>query len=154
MAKLILEGQTHDIPDEIATNGTTTAEQDQHLLDVLRPNFDLAANATLRREQKDGVLTITIVKAPLTKGVDGSYERILGRLLSFPHEMSPLLEMACTLQLMEARGRLNRDRLIALRPQIEHVLEADKAGQRAMLHARQVLAQAPALASVTVPTGF
>lgn len=154
MAKLILEGQTHEIPDEVAKNGATIAEQDHNLLDVLRPNFDLAANATLRREEKDGVLTITVVKAPLTKGADGSYARIVGRLVQAPHEMSRLLEFACTLHLMEAQGRLNRDRLIALRPQIEHVLETDRADQRRITSARQVLTQAPAMPSVTVPIGF
>lgn len=154
MTKLVIEGQTYDIPDEVATHGATVAEQDQHLLDVLRPNFELAANATLRRETKDGTLTITVVKAPGTKGAAASYERIVRALAQAPHEISPLMAFACSVQLLEVRGKLTRDRLIRLRPRIEEVLSVDEDEQAAISFARQVLMQAPPVASATIPVGF
>ena len=82
MAKLIIEGQTHAVPDELVRNGSSVAEQDENLRQALRPNFDLAANATFQRVEKDGELTVTVIKAPGRKGSgNAGYQRVVQRLL-------------------------------------------------------------------------
>jgi len=140
MAKLIIEGQTHTVPDELVRNGSSVAEQDENLRQALRPNFDLAANATFQRVEKDGELTVTVIKAPGRKG-SGS-------------EMTPVMLLACEMQMMEARGQLDRDALIALRPRTERALEGGRRDQQRVMKARQALFAAPAVASPVVPAGF
>ena len=52
------------------------AEQDENLRQALRPNFDLAANATFQRAEKDGELSVTVIKAPGRKGgANAGYRR-------------------------------------------------------------------------------
>jgi hypothetical protein len=76
------------------------------------------------------------------------------RLLDAGGEMTPVMLLACEMQLMEARGQLDRDALIALRPRIEEVLEGGKRDQQRVTTARQALLAAPAIASPVVPVGF
>ena len=156
MAKLIIEGQTHTVPDDLVRNGSTVAEQDENLRQALRPNFDLAANATFQRAEKDGELTVTVIKAPGRKGSGGSaaYRRVVQRLLEAGDEMTPVMLLACEMQMMEARGQLDRDALIALRPRIERALESGRRDQQRVMKARQALFAAPAVASPIVPAGF
>ncbi len=156
MAKLIIEGQTHTVPDELVRNGDSVAEQDENLRQALRPNFDLAANATFQRVEKDGELTVTVIKAPGRKGsgTDAGYRRVMQRLLEAEGEMTPMMLLACEMQVMEARGQLDRDALIALRPRIESVLEEGRRDLQRVTTARQVLFAAPVVASPVVPVGF
>ena len=155
MAKLIIEGQTHTVPDELVRNGGSVAEQDENLRQALRPNFDLAANATFQRAEKDGELTVTVIKAPGRKGSgNAAYRRVVQRLLEAGGEMTPVMLLACEMQMMEARGQLDRDALIALRPRIERALESGRRDQQRVMKARQALFAAPAVASPVVPAGF
>jgi hypothetical protein len=156
MAKLIIEGQTHTVPDELVRNGSSVAEQDENLRQALRPNFDLAANATFQRVEKDGELIVTVIKAPGRKGsrTDAGYRRVVQRLLDAEGEMTPMMLLACEMQVMEARGQLDRDALIALRPRIESVLEEGRRDLQRVTTARQALFAAPVVASAVIPTGF
>ncbi len=133
MAKLIIEGQTHTVPDELVRNGSSVAEQDENLRQALRPNFDLAANATFQRVEKDGELTVTVIKAPGRKGSgNAGYRRVVQRLLDARSEMTPVMLLACEMQMMEARRK----------------------DQQRVMKARQALFAAPAVASPVVPAGF
>jgi hypothetical protein len=155
MAKLIIEGQTHTVPDELVRHGSSVAEQDENLRQALRPNFDLAANATFQRAEKDGELSVTVIKVPGRKGsASAGYRRVVQRLLDAGGEVTPMMLLACEMQMMEARGQLDRDALIALRPRIEGALEGGRRDQQRMMTARQVLYAAPAVASPVVPVGF
>lgn len=155
MAKLIIEGQTHTVPDELVKNGATVAEQDANLRDALRPNFDLAANATFRREEKDGETIVTVMKAPGTKGyADARYARLVERLQKAPHTLSASMELDCELRLLAAQGRLDLDALLALQPRLDQVLTDGQSVHRTMTQARQVLMHAPAVAGACVPPGF
>src|SRR5947209_8864697 len=110
MAKLIIEGQTHAVPDELVRNGRSVAEQDETLRQALRPNFDLAANATFQRVEKDGELTVTVIKAPRRKGGGtAGYQRVVQHLLDAGGEMTPMMLLACEMQMMEARGQLRSE---------------------------------------------
>ena len=155
MAKLIIEGQTHEVSDALVRNGAAVAEQDQNLRDALRPNFDLAADATFLRSEKDGVLTVTVVKSPGRKGSgQQGYTRIVRRLAAGKSELTPVMLLACEVQLLEARGQLQLAKLIVLRPRIERVLAGGRSDQQRMAAARRVLLEAPATAATTVPAGF
>jgi hypothetical protein len=155
MAKLIIEGQTHTVPDELVRNGSSVAEQDENLRQALRPNFDLAANATFQRAEKDGELTVTVIKAPGRKGSGSAgYRRVVQRLLDAEGEMTPMMLLACEMQVMEARDQLDRDALLALRPRIESVLEEGRRDLQRVTTARQALFAAPVVASPVVPVGF
>lgn len=68
--------------------------------------------------------------------------------------MTPMMLLACEMQMMEARGQLDRDALIALRPRIEGVLEGGRRDQQHVMTARQALFAAPTVASPVVPIGF
>ncbi len=151
MAKLIIEGQTHTVDDAVLTSGTTVAEQDQNLRDALRPTFELVANATFQREQKDGELVVTVLKAP---GPKGGYEQIVQCLRDAPGVLSPPMELACELQLLEVRNQLDRDTLLAQRNRIEATLGQGQHIRKRIEFARTVLLEAPAVASRTVPVGF
>ncbi len=131
------------------------AEQDQNLRDALRPNFDLAADATFQRRDADGVLTVTVVKSPGRKGSghDG-YARIVRRLGEVPSDLTPVMCLACEVQLAEARGQLTLPKLLALRPRIERVLAENRKDQQCMAATRRVLLESPAAATPAVPAGF
>src|SRR5437763_1409278 len=107
MAKLIIEGQTHTVPDELVRNGSSVAEQDENLRQALRPNFDLAANATFQRVEKDGELTVTVIKAPGRKGSGSAgYRRVVQRLLEAPLKFLPRCLLPRTIE--EAGDYLDR----------------------------------------------
>ncbi len=112
MAKLIIEGQAHEVPDILVLNGATVAEQDQ------------------------------------------GYTRIVRRLAAGKSELTPVMLLACEVQLLEARGQLQLAKLIVLRPRIERVLAGGRSDQQRMAAARRVLLEAPATAATTVPAGF
>lgn len=59
--KITIEGQTLDLPAEIAAT-------DEGLKAALQPFFPGAANAKFLRTEKDGVVTVNVVKQAGTKG--------------------------------------------------------------------------------------
>jgi len=150
----MIEGQPHQIPSALATTGETITEQDENLRQALRPNFDLAANATFGRVEKDGQLTITVLKAPGRKGADlRQYERLVQRLRDAPAEITEMMVLACEVQMLEGRGRLDVETLIRLRPRIDQALKGDRRDLQRMTMARRVLCDAPAVESASVPAG-
>jgi len=156
MADLVIEGQTHTVADWLVNNGSSLAERDMHLREALRPNFDLAADATFQRVERDGVLTVTVHKNPGRKGQERGcgYGRVVQRILAAPGEMTPLVTVACELQMLEARGQLDYEALIRWRPRIERVLEEGARDQRRVEAVLRRLLEAPAVPSATVPVGF
>ena len=97
MATLVIEGIHHEIDDAFANLGNSVEESDQRLREALRGQFDIIANATMRRETKDGKLEITVVKNPGTKGSD----HLLQTLLAAPDYLNPGYALDCELRLME-----------------------------------------------------
>src|SRR5713226_8727438 len=155
MANLIIEGQTHTVPDALVLSGATTAEQDEQLRNALRPNFALAANATFKREQPEGgELTVTVIKSPGTKGGDQhAYTRIVGRLLCAPDALCGGFALACEMHILEMRLQLDMDALVDLQPRMERVLATGAREQEQISRASRVLAEARAIASSGVPAG-
>lgn len=61
LIKLPADGQEFELDDEIA-------KDDETLKRALTPVYPDAANATFQRSEKNGVMTITVVKRAGTKG--------------------------------------------------------------------------------------
>jgi hypothetical protein len=154
MGELHIEGQVHTVPDDILAHGATVYEQDQFLREALRSQFDLAANASFKREQKDGKLVVSVVKTPGTKGSEAMYERILSALRAAPNEISTLMRVALALHLLEARGRLDGDALVDWQPRLERALAVGRQEQKAIAQALLVLRRASAAPARAVPDGF
>lgn len=154
MAVVILEGQSYPIPDEMATSGETVAKQDENLREVLRPQLDLVAGATFLRAEKDGELTITVLKAPGRKGASVTlYECLLSRLRAAPSEITEVMLVEAEVQLLEARGKLNLPTLIQYRPKIAAVLAKSDQDLQRMETARKILLNAPAVVASVLPPG-
>ena len=154
MANVIIEGQTHVIPDALAASGETVEEQDRNLRDVLRPNFDLAAGATFHRTTTNDVLTITVLKAPGRKGASlPLYSRLLRRLIDAPPELSMAVVVQAEVQQLRANGGLDLDALIRLRPKIAAALEQSERDIGRIETAMNILAQAPAVVASVIPSG-
>jgi hypothetical protein len=154
MAQIVIEGQTHIVADWLVNNGASLAQRDQNLREALRPNFDLAADATFQRVEKDGVQTVTVIKNPGRKGGDHAFDRVVRRLLAAPGELTPMMTVACELQIQEARGQLDCEALIRWRSRIERVLEEGSRDQRLVTAARRRLLEAPTIPSSVVPVGL
>jgi hypothetical protein len=70
--KIKIEGQEIDMPEEIAGD-------DASLKSALAPYFPGAANAKfMRSEEKDGVITVTVVKQAGTKGAKAEFKKPVG----------------------------------------------------------------------------
>src|SRR5437588_4130774 len=115
MATLKIEGQHYQIDDAIANGGATVQESDQILRDALRPTFEIAAGAIFQRETRDGQLLITLVKQPGPKGAS----RALHHLLQAQAMINSAMELACEMQLLEARDMLDLPALLAIQPRID-----------------------------------
>jgi hypothetical protein len=61
MAKVKIEGNTLDLPDEVANSNKS-------LIDALTPYYPAAANATIKREGKGAGMVVTVTKKAGTKG--------------------------------------------------------------------------------------
>jgi hypothetical protein len=150
MATLIIEGQEHEFDDAFANLGATVEESDQLLRNALRGSFDIIANATFRREDKNGNLTITVIKNPGTKGSD----RLLSTLLDAPEYFNPVYMLDCQLRMQEVQAPFDLPTLLGLQSQIR---EALKVGRALDIDARKVhryLLSAAPTPSTCVPRGF
>jgi hypothetical protein len=154
MGELHIEGQIHVVPDDILAHGATVPEQDQFLREALRSQFDLAANASFRREQREGKLVVSVVKTPGTKGGESMYERLLRALRAAPNEISTPMRIALNLHLLEARGQLDADALVDWQPRLERALEVGRQEQKEMAKALLVLRRASPAPARAIPDGF
>ena len=150
MATVKIEGQEYEIEDAIANGGTSVQESDQLLRDALRPNFEIAAGAVFQRETRNDKLYITLVKQPGPKGALG----VLQRILDAPASINPAMALACELHMLEARGALDLEALLAVQPRIDQAVRRGTAEERAIREALHVLASAPAVKGSDVPVGL
>jgi hypothetical protein len=157
MAKLIIDGQTREVPDTLVQIGATVEEQDRNLRDALRADNELMANATIRREEKGGELVVTVIKNPGTKGAShrGGYAGVLQVLHQAKPVVNPAFQLACEMMIAEGQGTMNAQTIIALRPQIEWVLKKGRADRNRIRQAYLVLKRARAVPDLShVPVGF
>lgn len=109
--KILIEGQTIPVPPEIGEN-------DENVKKALAPFFPEAANAMITRTEKDGVITVNVVKKAGSKGEDP-----LKILLHLPESINPAIALRQELAQRYPAG-LDAEAMIELDQQIDSAIEA------------------------------
>lgn len=142
-AKVLIEGQTIELDEEIAGD-------DETLRAALKPAWPDAANATFVRTTKDGVMTVKVVKKAGTKGTSA----IVADLLLAPEQINPVLVMQRRLAQMESNRTVSHLQMLNLKPEIERAVEEGRAELGAVSGAKDALLEAQTEAGSCVPLGF
>jgi hypothetical protein len=145
-----VEGQEIAVPEEVG------ALEDADLKRALTPMFPGAANSKIERAEKDGTITITVIKLAGAKGNRRKSKKGGGfaALLTVKNRRNPTVELYLQLHVRQV-DTLNPLQLIGLSEEIDKVLDA---GQRQL---EQVIAAHARLCRTTpqegtdfVPVGF
>jgi hypothetical protein len=150
MAILAIEGQDHQIDDAFVNLGSTVEESDQLLRNALRGQFDIIANATFRREMKDGTTKITVIKNPGTKGND----RLASVLLDAPEYVNPAYMLDCQLRMQEVQAPFDLPTLLGLQSRIREALKVGRVLDVDASKVHRSLLRAAPTPSTCVPPGF
>lgn len=134
-------GQSLPIEDRIARD-------DNLLRQALAIVYPGAANADIKREEKNGELVVSVIKRAGSKG------HPLAVLKAAPEEVNPALLMAWELKKMERAGEFDLRVSVAVQGQVRKALnegEIEKARIDKMLRTLKLLKPCPAR---QVPVGF
>jgi hypothetical protein len=164
MAQIILsgDGMTINIDDEIARS-------DELLKRALSPHYPDLANALISRDEKDGLLKVTVSKRA---GPKGSYPFEPGRvdrgntvvlaLEEVPPHLNPALALAWHLYSRspfaaspgEGEGEQPLEMLLALQEEIEQAISEGESEASEIKRAVELLKIAPSVPSRRIPEGF
>jgi hypothetical protein len=160
MAQIILsgDGMTIEIEDEIARS-------DAMLKRALAPHYPDLANALITREEKDGLLKVTISKRAGPKGYNQESEKgqpglIVAALEEAPEYLNPALALAWQLIHLEPFGDgengtgLSLEERLALQKVIAEVTLEGEAEAALIEKTIRILETAPATPASQVPKGF
>src|SRR5258708_17474735 len=116
MIKVILEGQTIQMPDEVA-------QTDEGLIRALTPLYPDVANAEIARKTEGGETVITVVNRPGPKGIDtngqpGGRAEVTAALLAEPDEPNPAVRLCLELRGLDL-ATASPEQLLALRERID-----------------------------------
>ena len=145
-----IEGQEIDIPEEVG------ALEDADLKRALTPMFPGAANSKIERAEKDGTVTITVVKLAGAKGNGRKSKKGGGfaALLSCKSRRNPTVEFYQELHGQEL-GELDPYQLIGISSDIDKALEAGHRQLEQMIAAHARLRRTvPQEGMAFVPLGF
>ncbi len=137
MAKIMLEGQTFELPDMLVAD-------DEILKRTLTPYYPDVANATIARKQQDGCLEITVTKRPGSKG----NQAVLDALEQAPRQVNAAVEV-----FFQVRD-LGIEDILAQMDRINATIKAGEQDMRSVTSALEQLGHAPATAARLVPIGF
>lgn len=139
---VIVENQRIPLPN------TTTS--DDEIRKMITPFWPSAANAEIKRETKEGIIEITLVKRPGTKG-----SGVLAALrASATDGTNPAVAMYYRLLNDAAMDEMDLTRLLPLRQDIEAALAAGQAEAQAVRQALRALQVAAPSPHTKVPEGF
>lgn len=160
MAQIILAGDgiTIEIEDEIARS-------DETLKRALAPHYPDLANALITREEKDGLLKVTVSKRAGPKGYDHESEKgqpglIVAALEEAPQYLNPALALAWQLTQLDPFGDeengtgLSLEERLALQKVISDVTLEGEAEVALIEKTIRLLETAPAIPASQVPKGF
>jgi hypothetical protein len=139
--KLPDNGQETQLADEIA-------KSDDLLKQALAIVMPGASNIDIKREEKDGVLTVTVVKKAGTKG------NYLEVLKAAPDEINPAIVLAHEFQARETAGDISWDELLTRGSEIDQAVAAGEGEAAVILKFLWRMKGFPAVASSVVPEGF
>ena len=145
-----IEGQEIDIPEEVG------ALEDADLKRALTPMFPGSANSKIERAEKDGTVTITVVKLAGAKGNGRKSKKGGGfaALLSCKSRRNPTVEFYLELHGQEL-GELDPYQLISISSDIDKALEAGHRQFEQMIAAHARLRRTvPQEGMAFVPLGF
>lgn len=142
-----IEGQKIPLPDEIGSD-------DAKVRQALAPYFPDAANALITRTEKNGEVTISVIKKAGTKGVPSTKGSLtsLKMLQTCPGGKNPVV--ALYEEIKANPEPLSPDRLLVMDGRIEQALEAGQAQREALVHAAKRLIAARPQAALYVVLGF
>ena len=123
---------------------------DDDLRKMIAPFWPSAANAEIKREIKDGVLEITLVKRPGTKG-SGLLEVLRA---SGADGVNPAVAMYYRLMNFSGMDQLDLARILPLRGDIQAAIAAGQAEAQEVRQALRALQGASASPHLIVPVGF
>lgn len=144
MAILKFEGQSLEIPDQMATN-------EKALLEFVATFSPQLANATISTKKEEGLLVVTLVKRAGTKG---NTAKLVAALTNAPEYINPALSLAWGLKKQEVAGSLDLDTLLTMQPAIEEALTQGQAEVRLVEKALARLQAAQPQAASQIIAGF
>lgn len=150
--KITIEGQTlENLPAEIAGD-------DAKLKAALQPFFPGAANAKFMRSEKDGVVTVNVIKQAGTKGrkclrANIFSDRAVNALIGCPESRNPVITLEEELREFDPR-KLSAEQMLALDGRIRKTLEEGQAQFDAILSAESRLEAVRAIAADETPQGL
>lgn len=142
MITITIDGQQFQLPDEIATT-------DELLKAALAPFVPWITNAQIDRKEKDGAMTVSVIKRADWKG---SGSAVVDALIAAPNETNPAVALWTEIQ-----GQFDAKdpgAILALEPTITAAIDA---GEKEIAAVHQALTRlvewAPASAT-RIPLGF
>lgn len=141
-----IEGQEIPVGPEIGASDDTVRA-------ALAGFFPEAANAMITRTEKDGVVSINVVKRAGTKGASGEVFDPLARLLACPGGMNPAVELYRSIAGIPLAD-LDPEELLKLNSRIECAIETGQAQLDRIAASRSRLQNARPVPSPVLPQGF
>lgn len=141
--QVLVEGQTIPVPEEIGSS-------DETIKRALAPFYPEVANAGLTRSEKDGLITITVVKRAGSKGVLDA----MHYLHNCEGGCNPVIALHQQLVALDQAGSVNPLDLLALEVQIDGAIAAGQQEGLTVQHALTRLHAARPQAARGVPLGF
>lgn len=164
--KVVIEGQTLEMPEEIAGD-------DGKLKSALSPYFPGAANAKfMRSPEKEGVITVTVIKQAGTKGFiayrklptdaeletlfqkdDTPEDQVLRRLIEATEDMNPVVKLN---QVLEGKtlNQMGVESLFKLDSEINATVEEGNKEDDVLNTSLSLLTRTAALPSPSSIPGF
>jgi hypothetical protein len=139
-ATVLIDGQKIELPENLARD-------DALLKEALVLFVAGLGNVKIDREEKDGQLTVKVIKLAGTKG---GHEY----LATVPSTINPVLIMTALLKELERKNELSVEQLILLQPQIEKALELGMEEQTRLSKAFSILSKMQAQPAPLIPVGF
>ena len=140
--KLFLEGQVLDLPDEVASTDDT-------LRNAFVPFFPELGTADIKRQEKDGITEIRMVKRAGTKG-----NVITQSLIDSEMEINPALELTWQLKQLERSKALSIEELISFQEQISNAIDVGEDWERNINHSLESLSKCQPIPSSVQVTGI
>jgi hypothetical protein len=139
--QVMIEGQIIPVPEEIGSD-------DEKVLQALAPFYPEVANAGITRSEKDGVITVTVIKKAGSKGLEA-----LEYLITCEGGKNPAVALLEEIQGLQGQ-KIGPFELLEMDSRIQQALEEGSSQANAVAYAAQRLAQAQPRPSLICMAGF
>jgi hypothetical protein len=143
--KVTIEGQTLELPAEIAA-------EDKTLKEALQTVFPGASNAKFMRTEKDGVVTVNVIKQAGTKGT-GACHAPLQYLDAATETRNPVIDLQNELRDLDVR-RMSTDEMLELDERVQQVIAEGQEQNSRLEKALARLHHARPTSASQTPEGF